>query len=595
MRQSRDELSPQAVNQQQNGAAVPSGNLSSAASSTESLVDHSDAKFTYRMWTDVAQKPLYQEIRTGIYERFRTEKSFKNLVQRSARSYIETKAPDKVRKSWAKIRGEGGQAFQRRKAVAELAIGLGQHYLLETSALLLYLNETEFDTCFYKNPLGSALTGMLSNSNAALQIRERDFNTLGELTNSFQQPSSQTLAPLHYLILSTCIEILSEMSNRAAPQAEERHIDSAYDLDFDGRSVVIPISVRSLSFQAKSYNSPEGIEALARHITEDVDRVCFLIVDQPHSSSDLQDELIEDLANYYSLPDEAQDAATLTVILSNYFELDSRGKPQFFCGLPAINTTGDKYSRIVEANRGFGAEWKATYLPGLAATFEQAHFKSYAREAIFEPDFAEELLTIMPPPSAIPDFTSYYKHMLSVLSIDTIKKEALGFVHQVLVTKSSNPCSDLARARSSSDSKSLHVFAYLVVACDFIIQAGLSRRVGKLALDDDKYTKAHMVGVLTRTFNEYRRRLMQVRATTEQGSGAAAAVVSVPYLTPITHIANLITEGERPDVDRYVIRVCESARESSAIVESPSLASQDSNTADGKHTWDVETELKCPN
>jgi len=339
-------------------------------------------------------------------------------------------------------------------------------------------------------------------------------------------------------------------------RTDEKHIDSTYDLDFEGRSVVIPISVRSASFPASSYNSSKGVEALARHINEGVKRVCILGVDLPHVSSDLQANLISELANYARLAPELQNATTLTSILSDYFEMDeSTGQPLYAYGLPVVKTTGEKYQAALEQNRQYGVEWQERYLPQLATTFEQVHFKDKPRSEIFEPALEAQLTAISPPPKAIPNYMSYYRHMLNLLTEHDIQRQADRRIDRELTRRNQRAYEivETVTQPSVEVEDHLNLYAYFMVVCDFIIQAGLSAKVGKLA-GFDKYTKSDMVDVLTRIYNAYRQLLEKASRSLSPFEGDSFQVVA-PYTKTLREIARLVS-AKGSDTDHFVNAVC---------------------------------------
>lgn len=550
-----------------------------SGSSGEALND-GPALFTFKTWGDIAERQGFQDSLEIIRDLFQKDKKFQQRVQKSARSYIETKLSPELKSLWEAIRGDGQQAPRgERKSLTDLVVGLGMHYLLDSSALLLYLNQTEFDTLFYKNPLGSALVGLVTDLASSLQMRERDFHTLGEVTDSSEESPIRILGQIHYLILSKCLDVLAQMNLgqvNGMIRTDEKHIDSTYDLDFEGRSVVIPISVRSASFPASSYNSSKGVEALARHINEGVKRVCILGVDLPHVSSDLQANLISELANYARLAPELQNATTLTSILSDYFEMDeSTGQPLYAYGLPVVKTTGEKYQAALEQNRQYGVEWQERYLPQLATTFAEVHFKDKPRSEIFEPALAAQLAAISPPVEAIPNYMSYYRHMLNLLTEVDIQKKADSRIDSELTRRYQRAYEvvETVPQPSVEVEDHLNLYAYFMVVCDFIIQAGLSAKVGKLA-GFDKYTKSDMVDVLTRIYNAYRQLLEKASRSLSPFEGDSLQVVA-PYTKTLREIARLVS-AKGSDTDHFVNAVCQVRPE--GLKSPPSIPSSFTNS-----------------
>jgi hypothetical protein len=528
-----------------------------SAASKETLIE-GGAAFAFREWDEISKTALYQSIRAQIGQRYAVDKKFQQRVMRSSRSYVESKLSAEVRSQWERIRDVGGSHAPEgeKKLLIDLIVALGQHYLLDTSALLLYLSETDFDTIFYKNPIGSGMSSVLADANNPLQIRERDFNTLGELTDSCAENPPRVLGQIHYLILSKCLDVLVQMNGITDGYSQDKYIDidSTYDLDFMGRSVVIPVSVRSASFPAVSYNSRKGIEALVRHINVGVSRVCFLTVDSPHTYSDLQASLIRDLSDYLQLAPEMRNTSTANGILSAYFEMDARtGKPRYADGLPVVNQSGDKYQYSLDLNKQYGRDWKRDYLPGIATTFQNVHFKD--RPEVFEPALKAQL-DIMPSRQPIANnFISYYDYMRKLLSQNEEMQERVGTLLNSAITSKRVAREERVQENPSVEDR-LNIFAYLIVVCDFVIQAGLASTAGKLA-GFEKFTKADMVDVLTRTFNGYRQLLTQVTRSLSPGPEEKFGVdiVAAPYTETLRTIAGRLARG-RDDVDAYVNEVC---------------------------------------
>ena len=534
------------------------------------LVDDPNTKFAFKTWSDIQKYESYQSTRTELLEGFFTDEKFHKRIVDSSRAFCETKLHPEVKALWLKIRGDGKarpNAFQEE--LMGYVLGIGQRYLLDTGALLAFLGKTDFNTIFYKNPLGSVMVKVLEDVNSQLQMRERDFDSLGEVSKprSGSSDEVETLMPRHYQELDACLRILDDLRNPPTPRGNGTHLDETFALNFDGKRVVIPISVRGMSFEAKSYNTEKGVEALARHITEGVERVCFLLVDAPHVSSDLQVELIKELAAYVDLPEVGKTPDALAQILSKYFEMDPvTNKPIYrHAGskrglqkrrLPIVNTRGKLYIDILAQNNKHGSEWRKKYLPVLANTFKNVHFKTVAHDIVFEPHIAAELAGLAD--QSIPNYKSYLRSMIELLAG---KDEQVSQVGTFLVSSMRIGRKRDLVARTSDDStKQLNIIAYLILACDFIMQAGLASRVGEL-VGYANYAKKDMVDVLKRSINQYHKLLTQI------GSEHPGSEHPMPLVTPAREIVDKFVREGRDDVDEYILRVCEVGKG----VENPEL------------------------